>query len=143
MGIAHLSGTLVNLLPDIPLGQSYPYANYDMAFFSRHPQELPAWTSLTGIFHWKVWIGLLASLIGFSISFILIFSVYKRLSLTKPLLNENITKPYIWIDFVTRTFFGFTEPEKHVWFSAELSAGLNYCSYFITTIHYICHLTLP
>ena len=111
---------MMDLLPEVEMGQSFPYWAFQMSFFTRHPQPLPSWNTFINIFNFPVWIGLIIAQGSFAISFACIYYFYKTVLKQKLLLKKQYVHPS---DFVLLCYFALTEPDPMPWFSRKISAG--------------------
>ena len=112
---------MVNLLPDLEMGQSFPYWIFHMSFFTRHPQPLPYWNTFINIFNLPVWIGLILAQGSFAISFAVIYHFYQKVLQQRLLLKKQAdVNPS---DFILLSYFAMTEPDPMPWFSRKFSAG--------------------
>ncbi|XP_059098061.1 uncharacterized protein LOC131892274 [Tigriopus californicus] len=106
----------------------------ELKYCTRRPQKLVAFGNLGRGFDFWSWISVFTCLSLFSITFALIFHVYKSLIRLKT-LYKNPGHP---MDFLLLTFTAFVEPDPLVWFPSWSSGKLLFVlwsifSFFVTS----------
>ena len=113
-------GSIQVLTPEIPLDQTFPFVNLEMAFYSRYPAPKYDWTKIVHVFDFYTWIFLLTTLLCFGTIFVVTYQhYYANLSLVHFIRRSHQG----YADFYLRVLFGIAEPDVMNWFSNDFSTG--------------------